>query len=566
MALSSDKKVVSHLVEQCVAHGLKHIVCSPGSRNAPLVIAFDEHPDVECYVVHDERSAAFVALGMMQQLSAPVAVVCTSGSAVANYYPAVVEAYYQCLPLVVITADRPAAWIDQGDGQTIKQHEVFGAHVRYNANFSDSQDNSEGLWMLEREVSIAFSEGNGAWKGPIHFNVGLSEPLYGTVEKAEITPRLIHLEKGKFTFSTEQSGWMKQKLEVSRILVLCGQLEPDPLLNKLLLEFGEHPSVAIVVENTSNLEGKQFVNCIDRTLNAISEDEIEAFRPDVLITLGGAIVSKRIKAFFRKNKPHMHWKVGFEFPYMDTFQCLTHSFQASPKDFLEQLNLLRLNLNKFNFGSKWKQRDFEVQGRMPAFLANAPYSDLKVFDELLDYLPESCHLHMANSSVVRYCQLFDPIRGVRYWSNRGTSGIDGSSSTAVGAAWIAKKDLHVLITGDVSFFYDSNALWNKYLGANLRIILINNSGGGIFRIIPGPDKSPQLETYFEAQHKQQAKEICQAFHVDYLSIANLNDMDNVMREFYTYKEDGRPKLLEIFTPTEENSGVLTSFFEHTRGF
>ena len=566
MILSSDKEVVFRLVEQCVAHGMKHIVCSPGSRNAPLVIAFDEHPDVTCYVVHDERSAAFVALGMIQQLKSPVGVVCTSGSAVANYYPAVVEAYYQCLPLVVITADRPVSWVDHGDGQTINQHHIFGPHVRYACNFSDQMKNEEALWMLEREVSIAFSEGNGSWKGPLHLNIGLTEPLYGTRESNRFSPRVIHLEKGQFSFTAQQRDWIKETLEQSKVLVLCGQLEPDQKLNKILLEFAGNPSVAVVVENTSNLNAQPFVHCIDRTLNAISEEESKAFKPDVLITIGGAIVSKRIKAFFRKNKPTMHWKVGFEFPYMDTFQCLSHSFQTDALTFFEEVKTLGLQLNKFNFGAKWKQRDYEVQQRMPDFMNNMPYSDLKVFDTILDFLPEDCHLHMANSSVVRYCQLFDPIRGVQYWSNRGTSGIDGSTSTAVGAAWIAKDDLHVLITGDVSFFYDSNALWNKYLSSNLRIVLINNSGGGIFRIIPGPDASPQLETYFEARHNHEAKELCQAFNVNYSAISDLNDIDTVMKEFYSIEENGRPRLLEIFTPTEINSGVLKRFFEHTRGF
>jgi 2-succinyl-5-enolpyruvyl-6-hydroxy-3-cyclohexene-1-carboxylate synthase len=414
MALSSDKKVVSHLVEQCVAHGLRHVVCSPGSRNAPLVIAFDEHPEVECLVVHDERSAAFVALGMMQQLGTPVAVVCTSGSAVANYYPAVVEAYYQCLPLVVITADRPAAWVDQGDGQTINQEKIFGKHVRYACNFSDGMDDSEGIWFLERELSTAFSEGNGDWKGPIHFNIGLTEPLYGTVEKTNVEPRVIQLVRGRFSLTQTQRDWISAQLSGAKIMVLCGQLEPDPKLNKLLNDLAENPAVAVVVENTSNLSGQRFVSCIDRTLNAIAAEEISAFKPDVLITMGGAIVSKRIKAFFRKNKPGQHWKIGCEFPYMDTFQCLSHSFQTSPVEFLTELMVLQLELNASNYGSKWKQRDFEVQERMPMCFAETTFSDLKVFSEVLDFLPEGCHLHMANSSVVRYCQLFDPIRGVRY--------------------------------------------------------------------------------------------------------------------------------------------------------
>ncbi|MFN5032653.1 MAG: thiamine pyrophosphate-binding protein, partial [Flavobacteriia bacterium] len=164
--ISSDKNAVSLFVDQCVAHGMLQVVCSPGSRNAPLVIAFDEHPDVICTVIHDERSAAFFALGMAQQLGQPVGVVCTSGSAALNYYPAIAEAYYQCIPLVVITADRPQEWVDQGDGQTIRQQNVFDSHIRYSVNLSEKYSLPTEKWYLERETAIAFNEGNGNWKGP----------------------------------------------------------------------------------------------------------------------------------------------------------------------------------------------------------------------------------------------------------------------------------------------------------------------------------------------------------------------------------------------------------------
>jgi 2-succinyl-5-enolpyruvyl-6-hydroxy-3-cyclohexene-1-carboxylate synthase len=165
--ISSNKIGVQIIVEQCLAHGMKHVVCSPGSRNAPFSIAFDEHPEIETYIIHDERSAAFFALGLAQQLNEPVGVVCTSGSAALNYYPAVAEAYYQCIPLVVITADRPAEWVDQGDGQTIVQREVYKNHIRYSCQFSEKVETTDQRWYMERELAVAFSEGTTVWKGPI---------------------------------------------------------------------------------------------------------------------------------------------------------------------------------------------------------------------------------------------------------------------------------------------------------------------------------------------------------------------------------------------------------------
>jgi 2-succinyl-5-enolpyruvyl-6-hydroxy-3-cyclohexene-1-carboxylate synthase len=319
--------------------------------------------------------------------------------------------------------------------------------------------------------------------------------------------------------------------------------------------------VAVLVENTSNMQDQRFIHCIDRTLNGISEEEIIDFAPELLITVGGAVISKRIKAFLRQNKPLQHWKIGAEFPFMDTYQSLTHVFQVEPGDFFKEIVQLNYERSKSNFGSKWKQKDFIAKDKMPAFFGKVAYSDIKVFETILDYLPEGSDLHMANSSVIRYCQLFDPISSVRYWSNRGTSGIDGSTSTAAGSAWIGKDQLHVLITGDVSFFYDSNALWNKYLGSNFRIILINNQGGGIFRIIPGPSSTKQLSGFFEAQHEQEAADICKAFEVGYCRVDSIVKLEAEMLDFYTYEENGRPKLMEIVTPGQSNEEFLSAFFQ-----
>lgn len=559
--ISSNKIGVQLIVQQCVAHGMKNVVCSPGSRNAPFVIAFDEHPEINCFVVHDERSAAFFALGMAQQLNEPVGVVCTSGSAALNYYPAVAEAYYQCVPLVVITADRPAEWVDQGDGQTIVQKDVFKNHIRYSCQFSEKVNSEDEKWYIERETAIAFSEGNSVWKGPIHFNVALNEPLYGS-EKIEPTQgRKIEMVRGSFHFSGRAAIDCIKAMALPKKMIICGQLNPDPLLHEQLRILANDSSVAILVENTSNLVDMKFVHCIDRTLNAITEDEIEAYSPDLLITIGGAVVSKKIKAFLRKANVKQHWKIGFEFPYMDTYKSLTHSFQAEPALFLKELNGLNYQRSISNYGSKWKQKDFLVQEKMEAFFQDVSYSDIKVFETILDFIPEMAHLHMANSSVVRYCQLFEPIKSIQYWSNRGTSGIDGSSSTACGAAFVKKDELHVLITGDVSFFYDSNAFWNRNLGANLRIILINNGGGGIFKIIPGPASSTQLEKYFEAKHDYDARHLSKAFGIDYFTAQSIEEIENQMEVFYSYEENGRPKLLEITTPGELNHIKLEEFFE-----
>ncbi len=535
---------------------MTHVVCSPGSRNASIVIALDEHPAIETIVVHDERSAAFYALGMTLQLKTPVGVVCTSGSAMLNYYPAVAEAFYQSVPIVVMSADRPSEWINHGDGQTIVQEGVYTNHIRYETTISKEMMKHE----IDTEVDYAFNCGLKEWRGPIHFNLPLEEPLYGKREiEWEKEPTITHSIENRKR-SEDEADELREIWENSpRKLILIGQLDKDLALKHALVDLCEDSSIAVLVENTSNLTHQRWVQCIDRTLGGISDDEIGKYQPDLLITLGGAIVSKRIKQFLRNSPIKAHWKIGYDFPEMDTYRKLTHSFECLPSRFVHELLGLDLPRNASNFGSIWKQRDLLNQGKLPAFFETIPFSDMAVFETLLDYIPENAFVHMANSSVVRYCQLYDPVPSMRYFSNRGTSGIDGSSSTACGVALASPNVCNVLLTGDVSFFYDSNALWNNQLPSNLRIFLINNEGGGIFRIIPGPRESEQLERYFEAHHTSKAEFICKAHDVHYLSASSIGEIELQMEDFFL--ESDRPKLMEIFTPRELNGEVLGHYFD-----
>lgn len=555
--VSSDKKMVQSFVASCYEAGMSKVICSPGSRNSSLIIAFDEHPAFECILIHDERSAAFVGMGMAQELQQPVGIVCTSGSAMLNYYPAVAEAYYQCIPLVVISADRPEKWINQGDGQTIVQRGVYTNHIEAEVQLDEQMEADEVRSLtIEAFSKIAFQS-----KGPIHFNIALEEPLYQTTEISDELPQLIKWEFPQDQLTTEQLSVIKEGLKLDKKLILIGQMVKKPYLEELLKNLADDPSIAILVENSSNLVSMKWIHCIDRTLQGIKEEELADFAPDLLITMGGAIVSKRIKAYFRTHKPKMHWKVGYDFPEMNTFEALTHSFQVNESTFIQYLLDQKPAVTSSNFGSKWKQRDFIAQDKAVNFLYNVPFSDLKAIELMLDCIPEHSHIHMGNSSIVRYCQLFDPIASMTYFSNRGTSGIDGCTSTAVGAALARPDVMHVLLTGDVSFFYDSNALWNNYKIPNLRIILVNNGGGGIFNIIKGPRNSKQNPGYFEAKHTFIAQDLVKAFGVDYFSAKSENELLNQMNDFYSYNPDGGIKLIEIHTESIENHLYLDKYFD-----
>lgn len=550
--LTSDKKVVQLVIDQCYLHGVRHVVISPGSRNAPFSISFDEHPDIKTFVIHDERSAAFFALGIAEQLHKPVALCCTSGSAALNYFPAIAEAYYRSIPLIVITADRPAEWINQGDGQTIMQQNVFGEHVRYQVNLDDVHFSAEQKWLYQRETALAFNCALSNWKGPIHFNVSLSEPLYNSVEKTTEYSRKITQVSSQIDWNQEFSNFLQLGLESEKILVLCGQMPKSASLQIALIEFAKRDNVVILTDNTANLSSELFNNCIDRSIQGMLETDKENLSPTLLITLGGAIVSKNIKNFIRNYPPNQHWRLGYHFPGMDTYQCLSHELPIQPALFFQKLNEGKQTLTNSTYNKQWKSIDNDKRHKAELYAPNLnSLSDLLIFKTIFELIPDSIVLHMSNSSVIRYCQLFDSNTTIDYRANRGTSGIDGSTSTALGAAVANPNREHLLITGDISFAYDSNALWNKYVPKNLKIIVINNQGGGIFRIIPGSSTSKQLNPYFEAEHDQEAVKIAAAYGLSHVAIT---DQKTLFEQVHTFLTTAQPEasLLEIFSDSKEN--------------
>lgn len=552
----SDKWVVQLTVDQCKAHNIRHWVFSPGSRNAPFAITVDNDPFFETTVIHDERSAAFFALGMAESIGKPVALCCTSGSAPTNYLPAITEAFYRKIPLVIISADRPDAWTDQGDGQTIKQKHLFRDFTHSVVHLEDGPLLEQTLWKYQRETAILFDKLSHF--GPGHINVGLSEPLYQTQEKTRVFDRVISI-KHNYAPSETECTEITNLINKKKIMVLCGQMNPNHGLNQQLSEFAIRSNVVVLTENTSNLSSEKFSACIDRSLNKIKSLEDTDFMPDVLITIGGAVVSKRIKSYLRKCKLQAHIHVGITAPEMDTYQQLSHSFVCDPNEFFKSINRLLPAEAEINYFGKWKQLDYEAKDKLNLF--KGPENvlvDFDVYQSFFDLLPEGSIIHMANSSVIRYCQLFDPIKNCLYFANRGTSGIDGSTSTAIGFA--SKNQAHnFFITGDTSFLYDSNAMQLQN-HAILKILIINNQGGGIFRIIEGPNKSPQNPLFFEAQHKNTGS-FASAFGWHYSKISDRSDLHYSLETFLNHKGSC---ILEVFTNPDVSPQTLQDFFTFVR--
>lgn len=547
------KELAQIVIAACHQFDIDTVVISPGSRNAPLTVGFSNHPAINAMSIVDERCAAFFALGIAQQTQKSVAIVCTSGSALLNYYPAIAEAYYSKIPLVVISADRPKHLIDIGDGQTIRQENVFQNHILFSANLIEDDAKKEfNINLVAESLLIAHSK-----KGPIHINVPFDEPLYETVEELQDfafpNVTLSEVERSHVNYEHVNSIWNAAQKK----MILVGVHHNDIDLQKLINSFENDASVIVLTETTSNLNSDKVINSIDQLIFPLSDEEFSVLQPDVLITIGGMVVSKKIKQFLRKYQPNHHWHVD-ELKSMNTYHCLSEYIQQKPISFLSKLPINSNSESTYQQDWLSKKADRAIQHQK--YLASIPYSDLKVFDAVLKSIPEYSQLQLSNSSIVRYAQLFDVNDSLKVFCNRGTSGIDGSTSTAIGAA-VAYENQTVFITGDLSFFYDSNALWNDFIPNNFRIIVINNNGGGIFRFIPGP-KSTNALSYFETPHQLTAEHICKMHQLNYHSATDLESLHKELIEFYA--ESNQPKLLEVFTDKEINEKVLKEYFKYLK--
>ena len=548
------KELAQLVIAACQQFNVDTVVISPGSRNAPLTIGFSNHPEIETLSVVDERCAAFFALGIAQQTQKPVAVLCTSGSALLNYYPAISEAFYSNIPLVVISADRPKHLIDIGDGQTIRQENVFENHILFSANLIENPKfKTRNAQLIGEALQLANSN-----KGPVHINVPFDEPLYETVDELSNFhfPHISSssLDNSNINYSELAKIWNSAEKK----MLVIGVNYPDTELHKLMDLYSEDDSVILLTETTSNLHHSKAINAIDQLIFSLDKEQFKQLQPDILITFGGMIVSKRIKRFLRDYQPKHHWNID-EKKATNTFFCLSEFIQTKPVDFFTKFNSI-ISKKQSNYQPKWLAVRDNRRQKHAEYLASIEHSDLKVFEQVLDSIPKESQLQFSNSAIIRYGQMFTIDTTLEVFCNRGTSGIDGSTSTAIGAAFACNKQT-VFITGDLSFFYDSNGLWNKNIPTNFRIILVNNSGGGIFKIIPGP-KTTNATQYFETPHCLTAEHLCKMHNFEYQKAFSTISVQEELENFY--KESNQPKILEIFTPSLENDKILKEYFKYIK--
>jgi len=554
------------IAELCALKGVTQAILCPGSRCAPLTLAFINHNDIKSRTISDERSAGFIALGIAHQSQTPSVLVCTSGSASYNFSPAIAEAFFQQVPLIILTADRPKEWIDQYDGQTIRQEHIFGAHVKKSFTLPEDYEHPDSVWFIQRTINEAINLSNEYPKGPVHINAPFREPLYPAKnEKVSFSKNLKVISSTKMLSGVPDAEIQELRRKLtgfSKVLVVGGQQDFDDTTCKALEKFSETHHAPVLGDIISNLHSnKNTIRYSDTFLSVCGKDVEKSLHPELLITFGKSVISKSTKIFLRNFKPVEHWHIQPSGSAADTFQSLTKVIHADPeytfKLFASEKKEKGFEAQKKeNFFRVWQAEEHRTILSMGSYFKSIPFSELGLVKELISNLPARCNLHLANSMSVRYANFIgieSGKKGIHVFSNRGTSGIDGCTSAAVGHSF-CNEIPNFLITGDMAFFYDRNAFWHNYLLPNLHILVLNNHGGIIFNMIDGPGQLKEGDEYFVTKQRLSARNLAAEFNFDYSHVDSQQKMKNALKGFFVF--DGKTKILELESSQEGN---ITAF-------
>ena len=544
----SDKKHIGQLAAILLAKGVSDVVISPGSRNSPLIHTFVGCGKFHCYSIVDERSAAYFAIGLSQALRKPVVIVCSSGTAALNYASGVAEAFYLNVPLIAITADRPGYRINQMENQCIVQNHIYQDFTAMGVTLPLGESETE-LWHAGRLINECLNKGKNR---PVHINIPLEEPLNGLTEDKLPDVKIIDIHEGCADIPALPTS--------CKVMILAGQQLPDTETSKLISELIDKHSVVVLKEHLANIHCPQSIGNLDLLMSFI-KPRSEDFRPDLLITLGGHIVSKSLNRFLKINKPVEHWIISTSNDHSDTYQALTKIINTPVNRFLRFLIEQDFS-GSSAYLKEWKQAEQKVTSIRQEYCTNLEFCDMFVFNRLSEFIPNSSVIHLGNSTPVRYALMEKPVPEAVYMGNRGVSGIDGSLSTAVGYA-NASDCINTIILGDLSFFYDSNALWNSHVPENLRIVVINNDGGNIFKLIDSPEKSPAFRKFIHTENKFKAEGIAKTFGINYLCASNKEEMDESLNMLYSQKGTA---ILEVFTNSEINSVIFKKLLSSINNF
>lgn len=552
---------IINISEICRLSGITDAVICPGSRSAPITISFAQNKGIKCYVIPDERSAAYIALGMAQQTQKTVVLVCTSGTAALNFAPAIAEAYFQQIPLLVLTADRPPEWVGQGDGQVINQTNIFRENIKESYFLPVDKVHKDSIWSIQRTVNEAIYKTISVPFGPVHINIPLREPLYPRKDEQVLFDKNIKTIKHyEVHDNLRRETWdeiIQLLLAHPKKMIVAGHQLPNQDFLFSFNSFLENNIIPVVTDINSNLQKLKYAITHFDNFLGINEGVDSSLAPDLIISFGNEFISKKLKNFLRNHPPKIHIQIRDKDTIVDTFQSVTHTVKMTPIYFFnELLNRVKLNVDK-NFHISWVGTNQKFAEKITQFAENAEFGELYAVKKILNNLPENSILHTANSLSVRFVATLGAANTQNY-CNRGTSGIDGCTSTAIGAALKSEKPTF-LITGDVAFFYDRNALWHNHLPKNIKIVVLNNAGGNIFRTLEGAKRQPELEEYFVTKQSYSAKQTASDSGIRYFSAKNKKELEEVITDFAA--EDKTPKLLEIFADGKQTDEILTKLKE-----
>jgi 2-succinyl-5-enolpyruvyl-6-hydroxy-3-cyclohexene-1-carboxylate synthase len=548
----STKRNIQQLAVLLREHDISQIVLCTGSRNIPLTQTLARVADYKCYPMTDERSAGFYALGLALHGGHPVAVVCDGGSALLNLHPAVAEAYYQQIPLVVISADRPAQWIGQMDGQTLPQGEVFKTLVKKSVSLPDVHTEEEA-WHSNRLINEALMELTHHGKGPVHINVPVSEPLFDMSATELPQERVIRRYEGLNMYNNDYQPLIERLNRYRNRMVIAGQMSLIYLFDKKYVKQLGKQFVWITESIGNKTVPGTPIRHIDQVLYPMDKSTMANMRPELLITYGGHIISRRLKYFLRNNPPLEHWHVSKDGEVCDLYQgALTTVIEMDPFEFLEKIAPLIEDVPS-TYPRQWEQIASGI--RTPQL----PFSEMTAVGELLSHLPTPSALHLANSSTTQYAQLYDVADEVEVLCNRGMSGTEGSLSTALGYATMDEK-LNFVVIGDLSFFQDMNALWNRNYGSNIRILLLNNGGSELVHTLPKVELDEASERFLTAKHDASAKAWAEDRGFKYLAATNSEELEAGIKELTQPSITRQPILLEVFTDRAEDAKLLKEYY------
>lgn len=536
--------------------GIRHCVLSAGSRNVPFVHSVEEDPYFQCYSVVDERSAGYFALGLAQELNEPVVISCTSSTATCNYWPPVAEAYYQGVPLIVLTSDRDPAMLGQWEDQMIDQVGMYDRHVKMSVNLPIIDNKADEIYC-QRLINEAFLEMGHHGSGPVHINIPMKSynNSFNIKELPEVTRFM------RYSVNSPEEAWIekiKKLKEAKRILVTCGQNSyVSPKLREEIKCFFEKYNSAIIVDYMSNMDFSEGINTtICMEARYVTTKKMKELLPDIVISFGGNIFSG-IKEQLRKFAGDFeHWLIQEDGRVVDLYKSITTIFECTPEYFFSYCNkLASQNENDKNYFNQFKQYADSVE--IPEF----EWSHVYAIKEVVEKIPSQSLLHLSINDSIRITNFFKLQSGIKTYANIGTHGIDGCLSTFLGQA-IATEKPSYLIIGDLAFFYDMNAIRLRHIGKNVHILLINNEGGSEF-YFNRMWKNEASDLHTTARHHTQAEGWVKSNNFIYLSAHDKESLNESLKEFMRNDLES-PVFLEVFTEMKRDSEIIYEFFDLSR--